>query len=212
VRCGKNHRCAVRDANEVAEYHAEAMIERHGNAKPIAICEAHPLADEVAKHHSSHVKVDNDANAGGLAEFLWGAGRGFRNVFFATIGTGIGTGIVLDGKIFHGRTGSAAEGGHVSIDLNGPLCNCGKKGCIEVLASGTAIARRAQEKLAESPQRGVRLLELAGGDVTSVRSEMVAKAAEAGDPFSLEVLDQTLEYLAVWLGNAGLHLLRRARR
>jgi glucokinase len=160
-----------------------------------------PLADEVSKHHSAQVKVDNDANAGGLAEYLWGAGRGHRNVFFATIGTGIGTGIVLDGKIFHGRTGSAAEGGHVSIDLNGPVCNCGKKGCIEVLASGTAIARRAQEKLAESPQGGAQLLELAGGDAGSIRSEMIGKAAAAGDPFSQEILDQTLEYLAVWLGN-----------
>jgi glucokinase len=160
-----------------------------------------PLADEVAKHHSAQVKVDNDANAGGLAEYLWGAGRGHRNVFFATIGTGIGTGIVLDGKILHGRTGSAAEGGHVSIDLNGPVCNCGKKGCIEVLASGTAIARRAREKLAESPQRGGQLVALAGNDAASIRSEMVGKAAEAGDPFSSEILNQTLEYLAVWLGN-----------
>ncbi len=160
-----------------------------------------PLADEVAKHFSSAVKLDNDANAGGLAEHLWGAGRGFKNVFFATIGTGIGTGIVLDGKIFHGRTGSAAEGGHVSIDLNGPVCNCGKKGCIEVLASGTAIARRAREKLAKSPELGARLLALAGGDAASVRSEMVGKAAEAGDLLSREILDQTLEYLAVWLGN-----------
>lgn len=160
-----------------------------------------PLSDEVAKHYSTQVKVDNDANAGGLAEHLWGAGRGFRNVFFATIGTGIGTGIVLDGKIFHGRTGSAAEGGHVSIDLNGPVCNCGKKGCIEILASGTAIASRAREKLAESPERGAQLLALAGGDAASVRSEMVGKAAEAGDPLSKEILDRTLEYLAVWLGN-----------
>src|SRR5215470_1039496 len=160
-----------------------------------------PLSDEVAKHYSAHVKVDNDANAGGLAEHLWGAGRGFRNVFFATIGTGIGTGIVLDGRIFHGRTGSAAEGGHVSIDLNGPVCNCGKKGCIEILASGTAIARRAREKLAESSQRGAQLLALAGGDAASVRSEMVGKAAEAGDPLAREILNQTLEYLAVWLGN-----------
>jgi len=160
-----------------------------------------PLAGEVAKHFSATVKLDNDANAGGLAEHLWGAGRGFRNVFFATIGTGIGTGIVLDGKIFHGRTGSAAEGGHVSIDLNGPVCNCGKRGCIEILASGTAIARRAREKLAESPPRGARLLALAGGEARSVRSEMVGKAAESGDPLSREILDQTLEYLAVWLGN-----------
>src|SRR5215470_17671713 len=70
----------------------------------------YPLANAVAQHFSAAVKLDNDANAGGLAQYLWGAGRGYRKVFFATIGTGIGTGIVLDGKIFHGRTGSAAEG------------------------------------------------------------------------------------------------------
>src|SRR5258707_2920478 len=160
-----------------------------------------PLADEVAKHYSAHVKVDNDANAGGLAEYLWGAGRGYRNVFFATIGTGIGTGIVLDGKIFHGRTGAAAEGGHVSIDFNGPACNCGKKGCIEVLASGTAIARRARERLTQSPQLGAQLLALAGGNLSAIRSEMIGKAAQANDPLAKEILEQTLEYLAIWLGN-----------
>jgi glucokinase len=160
-----------------------------------------PLAGEVAKQYSAVVKLDNDANAGGLAEYLWGAGRGFRNVFFATIGTGIGAGIILDGKIFHGRTGSAAEGGHVTIDLNGPVCNCGKKGCIEILASGTAIARRAREKLAQSPQLGPQLLALAGGDISSIRSEMIAKAADSGDALAQEILTQTYEYLAVWLGN-----------
>jgi glucokinase len=160
-----------------------------------------PLANEISKRYSTVVKMDNDANAAGLAEYLWGAGRGFRNVFFATVGTGIGTGIVLDGKIFHGRTGSAAEGGHVTIDLNGPVCNCGKKGCIEILASGTAIARRAREKLAQSPELGAQLLALAGGIPASIRSEMVGEAAEAGDPLSKEILSQTFEYLAVWLGN-----------
>src|SRR5260221_6278349 len=160
-----------------------------------------PLADEAARHCSAHVKVDNDANAGGLAEHLWGAGRGFRNVFFATIGTGIGTGIVLDGKILHGRTGAAAEGGHVSIDFNGPVCNCGKKGCIEILASGTAIARRAREELTQSPQLGAQLLALAGGNLSAIRSEMIGKAAQANDPLAKEILEQTLEYLAIWLGN-----------
>ncbi len=160
-----------------------------------------PLAEEVGKRYSAMVKVDNDANAAGLAEYLWGAARGVRNVFYGTLGTGIGSGIILDGKIFHGRTGSAAEGGHVTIDLNGPVCNCGKKGCIEVLASGTAIARRAREKLAQSPQLGAQLLALAGGDIAAVRSEMVGKAAEARDPLAKEILAQTCEYLAVWLGN-----------
>lgn len=160
-----------------------------------------PLAEEVGKRYLAMVKVDNDANAAGLAEYLWGAARGVRNVFYGTLGTGIGSGIILDGKIFHGRTGSAAEGGHVTIDLNGPVCNCGKKGCIEVLASGTAIARRAREKLAQSPQLGAQLLALARGDIAAVRSEIVGKAAEAGDPLANEILAQTCEYLAVWLGN-----------
>ena len=82
------------------------------------------------------VRIDNDGNAAALAEYRWGAGRGYRNVFYATIGTGIGTGIVFDGDIYHGRTGAAAEGGHMSIDYRGPRCACGKHGCIEVLAAG----------------------------------------------------------------------------
>lgn len=160
-----------------------------------------PLAEEIGKKYSATVKVDNDANAAALAEYLWGAGRGHRNVFFATLGTGVGTGIVLDGKIFHGRTGAAAEGGHVSIDMNGPVCNCGKRGCIEVLASGTAIARRAREAVLRSPDRGAQLLSLAGGDPNKIRSEMVGAAAAEADPLAKEILEQTMDYLAVWLGN-----------
>src|ERR1039457_552630 len=89
-----------------------------------------PLAAEISKIYSLPVRVDNDGNAAALAEALWGAGRGFRNVFCATIGTGIGTGIVFDGRIYHGRTGAAAEGGHNTIDYRGPRCGCGKLGCI----------------------------------------------------------------------------------
>src|SRR5215471_4785502 len=160
-----------------------------------------PLVDEVSKHYPVSVKVDNDANAAGLAEYMWGAGHSIRNVFFATLGTGIGTGIILDGKIFHGRTGSAAEGGHITIDPNGPVCGCGKKGCIEVLASGTGIARRAREKVTQSPQIGKQLLALAGGDGSAILSKTVAMAAEAGDALAKEILAQTYEYLAIWLGD-----------
>jgi glucokinase len=145
--------------------------------------------------------VDNDGNAAALAESLWGAGKGFGNVFYACIGTGIGAGIILDGKIFHGRTGSAAEGGHVSIDFRGPRCNCGKRGCIEALASGTAIARRAREATAADAIRGAVLLSLAGGDAAAIRSATVARAADAGDELAREILSDTIEYLAVWLGN-----------
>jgi len=108
---------------------------------------------------------------------------------------------VFDGKIFHGRTGSAAEGGHVSIDFRGPRCNCGKKGCIEALASGTAIARRVRETIAADSKRGAGLLAFVGGDAAMIRSAMVAQAADSGDALALEILSETTEYLAIWLGN-----------
>jgi len=160
-----------------------------------------PLAEEIARQFHMAVKLDNDANAAALAETRWGAARGCRFVFYATIGTGIGTGIVLDGRIYHGRTGSAGEGGHVSIDYQGPRCNCGKRGCIEALASGTAIGARARAKLAAQPAPASVLLDLAKGDASAVASEMVGQAYVAGDALAREVLQETAEALTAWLGN-----------
>jgi len=144
--------------------------------------------------------VDNDANAAALAETRWGAARGYRYVFYACIGTGIGTGIVLDGRIYHGNTGSAGEGGHVSIDYRGPLCGCGKRGCIEILASGPAIGARARTKLAAGPSRSG-ILDLAKGNVEAVTTEFVGQAYAAGDPLAREILLETVEVLTPWLGN-----------
>jgi len=160
----------------------------------------YPLAEKIASAYRLAVKLDNDGNAAALAETRWGAARGYRYVFYATIGTGIGTGIVFDGRIYHGRTGSAAEGGHVSIDYRGPLCNCGKRGCIEVLASGSAIGARARSKLAESSGHS-RMLELVNGNLQAVTSEVVGQAYAAGDPLAHEILHETIEFLALWLSN-----------
>jgi glucokinase len=170
-----------------------------------------PLAAEVQRVFGLAARVDNDGNAAALAEAIWGAGVGYRNVFYVTLGTGIGTGIVFDRRIFHGRTGSAAEGGHVTIDYNGPKCGCGKRGCIEALCSGPAIARRAKERLAklqQSRSRSVdphraesKMLSLAGGNVDSVSAEIVAEAFRQGDPLADEVLQETADFLAIWAGN-----------
>ena len=160
-----------------------------------------PLAEEIRKRYGVTARIDNDANAAGLAESLWGAGKGLRNVFYACIGTGVGTGIIFDKKIFHGRTGAAAEGGHVTIDMHGPKCGCGKRGCIEALASGTAIARRAREAVAANLKLGAALVGLAGGDVAAIRCETVGAAAVAGDQLARKILAETMEYLAAWLGN-----------
>lgn len=158
-----------------------------------------PLAEKIAAVYHVPVKIDNDANAAALAETRWGAARGFRYVFYATIGTGIGTGIVFDGHIYHGNTGSAGEGGHVSIDYRGPLCPCGKRGCIEVLAAGPAIGARARAKLGAGSKSMI--LELAKGDVAAVTSEFVGKAYAAGDALAREILEETVDVLVPWLGN-----------
>jgi glucokinase len=158
-----------------------------------------PLAQSVQKKYSVPVKVDNDANAAALAETRWGAARGYKYVFYATIGTGIGTGIVFDGKIYHGRTGSAGEGGHVSIDYRGPICRCSKPGCIEVLASGTAIAQRACDRVKAGEPSS--MLELAGGNVNAITGEIVAKASAAGDPLAKTVLGGAAEMVSVWLSS-----------
>jgi glucokinase len=160
-----------------------------------------PLAERVSAKCSLPVKVDNDANAAALAETLWGAARGFRYVFYVTIGTGIGTGIVFDGAIYHGKTGSAGEGGHVSIDYRGPVCACGKRGCIEILAAGPAIGARARAKITTEPSRGKTILDLVKGDISSITSQHVGKAFESGDPMAREVLEETVHLLTIWLGN-----------
>lgn len=160
-----------------------------------------PLAAEISRRYGGTVRVENDAKAAGLAEALWGAGRGYRHVFYTCIGTGIGTGILIDGRIYHGRTGAAAEGGHVTIDYHGPRCGCGKKGCIEVLASGTAIGKKARARLAEGMSGKSTMLDLAGGDINAVTSETVARAHAAGDALANEILLETVEVLTVWLGN-----------
>src|ERR1700687_6361988 len=149
------------------------------NPPNLAIWHNYPLAEEMRRLYNVNVKIDNDANAAALAEAKWGAGRGYRNIFYATIGTGIGTGIIFDGRIYHGKTGAAAEGGHVGIDWDGPVCNCGKRGCIETLAAGPAIAQRARQKLARDSNSV--LFEMAGGGIQTVRRQMVGRAHAEGD-------------------------------
>ena len=157
------------------------------------------LAQNVCGVYSVPVKVDNDANAAALAESRWGAARGFGYVFYATIGTGIGTGIIINGRIYHGRTGSAGEGGHTSIDYRGPVCRCGKRGCIEALASGTAIVQRARERILLGHES--MMLKIAGGATDAVTGETVATAYGRGDALARELLIESVNFLALWLSN-----------
>ena len=109
-----------------------------------------PLQQMAQDRFGMRVRVENDCNAAGLAEVRFGAAKGCNSVFYAAIGTGIGSGIILDGKIYHGKNGAAAEGGHVSIDYRCETpCRCGSRGCIEALASGHVLERMGTYDLNE---------------------------------------------------------------
>jgi glucokinase len=171
------------------------------NASNLPCWRNYPLAGEIQKAYGLPASVHNDANAAGLAEALWGASVGYKCMFYATIGTGIGTAITYNAQLYLGRTGAAGEGGHNTIDYRGTKCRCGKSGCIETFAAGWAIAARAQERLAREGQRGKRIIELAGGNREKVSSETLAKAWEEGDLLATEILRETADILAVWFGN-----------
>jgi glucokinase len=160
-----------------------------------------PLVSAIERDFPFPVQLSHDSKAAALAEAVWGAGAGYKYVFYATIGTGIGTAFIQNGQVHMGRTGAAGEGGHVIVDYRGEKCRCGKHGCIEVLAAGPAIAARARKKVSESAARSRALLALANGDASRITSEMVATAWKNGDPLSTEVLEETMDLLAIWFGN-----------
>lgn len=145
------------------------------------------------------VLVDNDANLAALGEYRFGAGRGFRNMVYVTVSTGIGGGLILEGRLYRGSGGGAGEVGHTVVDPEGPLCGCGRRGCLESLASGTAMAARAGELIEQG--RGKSILAEAGGDPGAVTAVAVARAAAAGDPEAAGIIAGAGRYLGLGLAN-----------
>lgn len=158
-----------------------------------------PLRARVAAGLGLAAALENDANCAVQAECWVGAAQRGRYVIGLTLGTGIGGGIVIDGKLYHGASDAAGEFGHMVIDGNGPRCGCGNRGCLEAFASGINIARRAREMLASGKPSALR--DLAGGDLTRVTAELVYQAAEAGDPTARQVADDTARYLGIGVAN-----------
>jgi glucokinase len=134
--------------------------------------------------------LENDANAAALGEFRYGAGRGVRSLFYFTVSTGIGGGIILDGKVWHGLKDAAGEAGHMTVCPDGPVCGCGNRGCLEAMASGPSIARRAREAVAAG--RLTRLRE-----VPVVTSADVVRLAQEGDAVAREVWEAAVKYLGI---------------
>ena len=158
-----------------------------------------PIKDILEAEFGLYTQLENDANAGALAEWLFGAGRGKRNVVYMTMGTGIGGGLILDGRLYRGANGNAGEVGHMRVvHQDGPLCGCGKRGCLEAFCSGPSIARRTREALAEHADSAI--LQLAG-TLEGVTAEHLFAAARQGNALALRLVDETAHYMGIGLAN-----------
>jgi glucokinase len=146
--------------------------------------------------------VDNDANVAALGEACFGAGRGAGSLLYITISTGVGGGWILNGAPWRGAEGMAGEIGHTVVDPQGPLCLCGKNGCVERLASGPYLAADARRVLQDHPERGTILRSLAGGDLSNITGKLLSEAAAAGDELAWELLERSAWALGVAIGNA----------
>ena len=158
-----------------------------------------PLRDEVSKRVNLPATLDNDANCATLGEWWCGAAKGGRNVVGMTIGTGIGGGLILDGKLYHGSADSAGEIGHTTIDSTGRRCKCGNYGCLEAYTSGPAIAERARETL-EGDDDSL-LVGMVDGDLKKITAQTVFEAAKRGDRVASEVVRDTAHFLGVGVSN-----------
>ncbi len=158
-----------------------------------------PLRDLIANAIGLTAVLDNDANCAALGEYWQGAGRNVRNLVAVTLVTGIGGGIVLDGRVFHGASDLAGEVGHMTIDSTGRKCKCGNYGCLEAYASGPAIAARAVEGL-EAGATSL-LPSLVDGDLSRLTAETVYEAIVTGDVYAKEVMRETAKFLGTGLAN-----------
>lgn len=163
-----------------------------------------PLKALLEEEFGVPVDVDNDANIAALGEHRFGAGQGYDSLFYITVSTGVGGGWILNGQPWRGAGGMAGEIGHIVVDPAGPVCLCGKRGCVERLASGPYMAQNVREILENEPpsrQGGEILRGLVGSDLTLLTGQLVSEAAAAGDDLAKEVLHKAAWALGVGIGN-----------
>lgn len=162
-----------------------------------------PLLSILTERLGLAVRLANDANLAALGEYCFGAGRGYRYLVYLTLSTGVGAGIIEDGRIIEGAKGGAGEVGHFTIDINGPACPCGNIGCLALYVSGSAIAWWARRELEAGQESKLRAL--CQDDLRQVNAAMVAEAARQNDPYAVELLRRTSEYLGAGITSI-LHL------
>ena len=157
------------------------------------------LRNIVGERYGVNTLLINDASAAALGEYHLGAGQGVDNLILLTVGTGIGGGIIINGGLYSGVSGSAGEIGHMTIDVSGPKCNCGNTGCLEMLVSGTAVAREAVRRISRGERSS--LIEIVEGGIENITAEEVEVAARGGDCLASEVISEAAIYLGVGMVN-----------
>ena len=155
-----------------------------------------PLKAKLEANLSIPTFVDNDVNVGTLGEYAFGAGQGVKNLVGIFVGTGIGGGIILNGKLFHGVNKTAGEVGHMIVEVKGPRCGCGNFGCLEAVASRTAITRDLQKAILKKGKKS-KLTELNGGNLDLIRSKAIARAVKHGDKPTIKVVQRAAKYLGI---------------
>lgn len=160
-----------------------------------------PLRDLLQEEFGVPVSVDNDANVAALGEHRFGAGQGYDSLLYITVSTGVGGGWILNGSPWRGAEGMAGEIGHIVVDPSGPLCLCGKRGCVERFASGPYIATRVRECLQHEPHRGQVLRDLVEDNLEAITAQFVSQAAAQGDELASEALAKAGWALGVGIGN-----------
>lgn len=155
--------------------------------------DGYPIRQRLQAHWNIPVSLNNDAELGALGEWAYGAGRGESHLAYIKVGSGVGAGLLLNGQIYQGSTGSAGEIGHLTVDENGPACDCGNTGCLEAVAGGKAIAHQGQEAV----QKGQRTLLSSMGPVEELTARDVAAAARRGDLVSQQIITRAGSYLGI---------------
>ncbi|HEV8573408.1 MAG TPA: ROK family protein, partial [Dehalococcoidia bacterium] len=157
-----------------------------------------PLIEIMSERLGIPALLENDANAAALGENRFGAGRGTRFMVYLTISTGVGGGIIIDGKVYHGLSGAAGELGHMIVWFNGPRCLCGERGCLEAIASGTGLAWRARDLVEAGEAAGLARVLREKGELDA---DEIADAARAGDEDARRLFDEAGLYLGIALSN-----------
>ena len=153
------------------------------------------LVQPIKERFNVPVYLDNDANVAAIGEFMFGAGKGKENIVFFTVSTGVGGGAVLNGQAYRGNTSNALEIGHMTVAPDGPRCGCGNVGCLEAVASGTAIGKRGQEAVQTNVETSLKKYD-------KITSYEVFVEAKNGDAVAKEIVDKAMNYLGIGVANA----------